>query len=152
MIKYLGLTCGIFGLDGIIKKWIDERKEKPEITLKKFRIICCRNKGAMYSLGEETPDRVRRISAFILTGVAMHWIYVVTSRKKNSIEKIGASLWFGGSLSNVWDRFTRKYVVDYIHIDVKLLRKIIFNISDVCIIIGGCISMLANVIRFLKEE
>ena len=88
MIKYLGLTCGIFGLDGIIKKWIDERKEKPQIALKKFRIICCRNKGAMYSLGEETPDRFRRISAFILTGVAMHWIYVVTSRKKNSIEKV----------------------------------------------------------------
>ena len=54
---------------------------------------------------------------------------------------------------NIHNQITlRKYVVDYIHIDVKLLRKIIFNISDVCIIIGGCISMLANVIRFLKEE
>ena len=152
MIRYFGMVCGIFGLDGFIKKRIDEKEEKPEIVVGNCKITRCRNKGAMYSVGEKYPDRVRMMSASMLAGIAIHWLHTIVGRKSSKVEKAGASLLLGGSISNVWDRFTRNYVVDYIHIDKKFLRKIIFNLSDVCIVIGGCITMLVSMLRFIKDE
>lgn len=151
-MKYLGMVCAIFSLDGIIKRRIDQKAKKTEKIFGKCKITRYRNEGAVYSIGEKYPKKVRVISALMLVGVAAHWLCVVNSRKGSKVEKVGTSLLFGGSLSNVWDRFTRKYVVDYIHIDMKYLRKIVFNISDVCIVIGGCITMIVTMFRFLKEE
>ena len=43
----------------------------------------------------------------------------------------------------LYDRFKRGYVVDYF--SFKFLRKVIFNISDICIIIGAVILMILGV-------
>lgn len=152
MIKYLRMVCGVFCLDSIIKKRIDEKEEEPDFILKKCKITRCRNKGVMYSIGKEYPEKIRVMSASVLAGVATYWFSSMVRPKNSRVEKIGASLLFGGSLSNVWDRFTRKYVVDYIHIDVKLLRNIIFNLSDICIVTGGCLTTVVNFVRILKEK
>lgn len=49
------------------------------------------------------------------------------------------ALLLGGAYSNTYDRLTRKYVVDYVSFPVKnaRLRKIVFNVSDFCIMIGA---------------
>ena len=40
-------------------------------------------------------------------------------------------------MSNIFDRFTRGYVVDYIRIKVKGLDKVIFNLGDIFILVGS---------------
>ena len=56
--------------------------------------------------------------------------------------KAGLSLLVGGAFSNTYDRLKRKYVVDYISFGVKWkgLRKVVFNVSDFCIIIGALLA------------
>lgn len=152
MLKYLGMVCSIVGLDGVIKHYIDKGEDKKKASLGKCEITRCRNKGAMYSIGEKYPKQVRYLSAAILAGVFFGWLNAVVGKKKIDVEKIGMSFLLGGSISNVWDRFKRKYVVDYIHLDVKYIKNIIFNLSDVCIVLGGCITMLVNVFRYIKEK
>lgn len=152
MLKYLGLVCSIVGLDGVIKHYIDKEEDKKKVTFGKCEITRCRNKGAMYSIGEKYPKQVRYLSVAVLAGVVFGWLKATVGRKKNIIEKIGMSFLLGGSISNVWDRFKRKYVVDYIHLDVKYIRNIIFNLSDVCIVLGGCITLLVNALRYIREK
>ena len=60
--------------------------------------------------------------------------------------KLGLSLLLGGAFSNTYDRFTREYVVDYFSFcsPWKGLNRIVFNISDFCIIIGSLIAVLST--------
>ena len=45
----------------------------------------------------------------------------------------------GGAFSNAYDRLKRGYVVDYFSLNLKWepLRRVVFNISDFCILIGA---------------
>ena len=52
-----------------------------------------------------------------------------------------------GAMGNVWDRIKRGYVVDYIHMDCNVLRKIVFNFADVCIAIGGIMLLVKECLK-----
>ena len=60
--------------------------------------------------------------------------------------KAGLALLLGGAYSNTYDRLTRRYVVDYVSFPVKnqRFRRIVFNISDFCILIGALLMTLAG--------
>ena len=62
----------------------------------------------------------------------------------NHLLRVGLSLLLGGGFSNTYDRLKRKYVVDYVSFNVKWkgLRKIVFNVSDFCIMIGALLIAL----------
>lgn len=152
MLKYLGMVCGIAGADGYIKKWIDEQKNVSVRKIGKCNITRFRNKGAFYSFGARYPDEIRRLSGVVLLGVLVNWLVVVCSKRKKSLEKWGATFLLSGSISNVWDRFYRKYVVDYIHLDIKGVRNIIFNLSDVCILLGGTMLTIGKLLGMKKEK
>lgn len=130
-------------LDGAIKYYMDTREEQFSWKRKCCTIRRCRNKGAMNSMGEDRPDVVRKLSVVVLLGVFVNWLELLFHRG-NRLQKMGGSLLLGGSSSNVLDRLTRHYVVDYIHIDKPWIRKIIFNISDVCIFLGGLLYLLGE--------
>ena len=59
---------------------------------------------------------------------------------------MGLSVLLGGSFSNTYDRLKRKYVVDYFSFNVKCcgIRRIVFNISDFCIMIGAAMAVLGT--------
>ena len=59
--------------------------------------------------------------------------------------KLGGALALGGGLSNLTDRMTKGYVTDYFSLNVKWdrLRRLVFNISDFCILIGTVIAGIA---------
>lgn len=62
----------------------------------------------------------------------------------NRLLRVGLALLLGGAFSNTYDRLKRKYVVDYLSFGVrwKGLRRIVFNVSDFCILIGAMLSAL----------
>ena len=41
-----------------------------------------------------------------------------------------------GALSNLFDRVKRGYVVDYFSFQLGWLKKVVFNIGDICIFLG----------------
>ncbi len=41
-----------------------------------------------------------------------------------------------GALSNLFDRVKRGYVVDYFSFQFGWLKKVVFNIGDLCIFLG----------------
>ena len=58
--------------------------------------------------------------------------------------RVGGTLVWGGELSNLNERITKGYVTDYFSFNVKSekLRRIVFNISDMCIAVGAVLAAL----------
>lgn len=146
---YAIIASAVFFLDLMIKNRVEwERTEGEEqkigggmLLLKKYH-----NKGAFLNTGEQKSGLVAVLSV-ILT-LAMTVLFLVTfSFRGSRTLKTGLALLLGGAYSNTYDRLRRHYVVDYVSFPVKnkMIRRIVFNISDFCIMIGALLMVLGSV-------
>lgn len=146
---YILIVLAIFLTDNRIKQYIEDNKEmhKSEKILN-GNIILERyhNKGAMLNFMQNNAKAVKVICSTLL-GLLLLFFAVILPKKGNHLLKLGLSLVLGGALSNVYERFKRGYVVDYF--SFKFLKKIVFNISDICIFLG---SFFIAVYSFLKKN
>lgn len=136
---------GDFFLKNYIESHVDEREER-EICRGKLLIRKHHNKGMMLNAGQKKRKLVAAISlvfTLLLTAVFL----VSLGHRGNHLLRLGLSLLLGGAFSNTYDRLHRGYVVDYVSFPVKWqgFRKIVFNCSDFCIIIGALISALGAI-------
>lgn len=144
---YLFLIAGIFLTEWKIKSYIEKNKEmhkKEEILGGNIIIERYHNKGAMLNFLENDVKVVKTISCTLL-GVILLMFLLLLPKKGDKLLKIAIALILGGALSNVVDRFTRGYVVDYF--SFKSLKKIVFNISDICIFIGSGFTVIHSLFK-----
>lgn len=141
MVVCIVSVLGIFFGD----LWIKDRIEKTggenfpvcfaggRLILKKYH-----NTGAMLDFGASRRTVVAVLSVILTILVTIAFVLSL-GRRGNHTLRAGLTLLLGGSFSNTYDRLKRKYVVDYLSFNVKWkwLRKIVFNFSDFCIIIGS---------------
>lgn len=147
-MRYAVLSVLIFILDLGIKNRIEEKKtegETEELLNGRLLLRKYHNKGAMLDAGEKRSGLVAIIS-LVLT-LAMTVVFLLTfSIKGGSLLKTGLALLLGGAYSNTYDRLRRHYVVDYVSFPVKnqVVRRIVFNVSDFCIMIGALCMVLGS--------
>ncbi len=109
-----------------------------EAVKRSFQEPPVKNTGfAMNRMGEK-PKLVAGVSA-LLTAGCMTALFLVPDRYQT-----GVALLLGGAFSNTRDRLVRKYVVDYIP-----AGKIYFNLSDLAIVFGAALTVIAS---FQEEE
>lgn len=137
-----GIFWGDFLLKNYIEKHVREREER-EICHGKFLIRRHHNRGMMLNAGQERR-RLVAVMSLAFTAVLTLIFIVSLGHRGNNLLRFGLSLLLGGAFSNTYDRLRRGYVVDYLSFPVKWqgFRKIVFNCSDFCIIIGALISAL----------
>ncbi len=142
------LSVGIFILDLFIKNRIERRMEEGEerplcggrLVIRKYH-----NRGAFRDMGEKRQKGVALLSLCLT--LFMTAVFLATfSFRGNAALKAGLALLLGGAYSNTYDRLARKYVVDYVSFPVKnkKLSRIVFNISDFCIIVGALLLALSG--------
>ncbi len=107
------------------------------------------NRGLALNALEGKPKLVKTLSAAAMcfcTGMAA----AVMTQKGHWIRKSGYICLLAGAASNLYDRFVREYVVDYIGLKTKWKKvtRITFNLGDVCIFAG----ILTVLLTFLKSE
>lgn len=120
-----------------VEKEIEEGSGKK--ALRGFVILTkYHNRGAFLNAGEKMPFLIRMLS-LMLTIFAAALFLCSFGLAGKSLLKWGLSLLLGGAFSNTYDRLKRGYVVDYFRLNIPCgpLRKIIFNISDFCIMAGA---------------
>lgn len=147
---YVAIVLAIFITEVKLKNYIEKNKEmhkKEEILHGNIIVERYHNKGAMLNFMEKDVKIVKTVSA-VLLGIIFLVFGSLLPKKGNHFMKLAISLVLGGALSNVYDRFTRGYVVDYF--SFKWLKKIVFNISDLCIFAGSAI--IALISMFKKES
>ena len=99
------------------------------IIPKFFNITYVENTGAAFSILSDNTMLIIIIS-FMLLFVLYKYVFV--GDKYNSVKM----LILGGVLSNLIDRIFRGYVIDYLDFNILGFSFPIFNIADICIVIG----------------
>ena len=151
VIIFAILAAGIFLLDLLIKNYIETHLEvgqEKSVCRGKLLIRRNHNRGAFLDAGEKRQKAVALLS--LLLTLFMTVVFLSTfSLRGNSTLRAGLALLLGGAYSNTYDRLTRNYVVDYVSFPVKnkRVRRVVFNISDFCIMIGALLMVLGDMRR-----
>lgn len=151
VIIFAILAAGIFLLDLLIKNYIETQLEvgqEKSVCRGKLLIRRYHNRGAFLDAGEKRQKAVALLS--LLLTLFMTVVFLSTfSLRGNSTLRAGLALLLGGAYSNTYDRLTRNYVVDYVSFPVKnkRVRRVVFNISDFCIMIGALLMVLGDMRR-----
>ncbi len=109
------------------------------------------NRGAMLNIGENKQKLIALLSV-ILTIIAVVVFIITLGSRGNNLLRIGLAFLLGGAFSNTYDRVKRKYVVDYFSFGVpwkgrfwQKLRNVVFNISDIFIILGATLTAIGEI-------
>ena len=145
---FIILLLSVFLGDLLLKKYIEAKfpddGEKPifggRILIRKLH-----NRGIALGGIADSPALVRRGTLGLIVGIAVYFI-VLLFRKGNAVRKTGTALLLGGALCNWFDRFHQGFVTDYFSLNVKWkkLKKLVFNISDLCIFIGVLLALVGG--------
>ncbi len=145
---YLGIIAGIFVLDFYIKKYIDEKykiRKRHALFGNLIYIQKYYNKGAAVNLLEAHPKLLKGIHTLLIVVVSV-WFYFSMKKPDGVLEKMGTAFLIGGGLNNLYDRYTKGHVVDYIKFEFgpAWFRRLIFNVSDFFVFIGGILAVLGQ--------
>ncbi|MBU0630771.1 MAG: signal peptidase II [Candidatus Margulisbacteria bacterium] len=102
-----------------------------------------RNTGAAFSI---LTGKSPFLSVIGLVAVALMIYFHYRLPANEKVAQTGLALMLGGSIGNLFDRFARHYVIDYI--DLKVWP--VFNLADIMINLGVALIILA--ILFQNKE
>lgn len=131
-------------LKGYFEGVYDFKKQKL-IMKNTIRLRKYHNPGAFLNMMEKKKKLLHIISVLFTFVIAVFFLFTLC-HKGNRILKLGLSLLLGGAFSNTYDRLSRNYVIDYFSFcsPFPKLNRIVFNISDFCIIIGTLLTVLGS--------
>lgn len=146
---YVGIIAGIFTLDFFIKRYVDKKYVRKEKHSKLGGLVYVEkyyNDGAALNLLEEWPGLLKILQTAFMVAVCS-WLYFSVRRNGAAgIGKVGLAFLAGGGLSNLFDRYIKGHVVDYIGFQFgpKWFQRIIFNVSDFFVFIGGVLVVVGH--------
>lgn len=143
---FVSLILGIFKSDNYLKERMERQLlpgENREVCGGRLLLRMHHNRGAMLGLGRKQGIIVTTLSLVFTVFASVAFILSLGIYGSNLL-RTGLSLLLGGAFSNTYDRLKQQYVTDYVSFNVKWkpLRKLVFNVSDFCIILGAMLSAL----------
>ena len=104
-----------------------------------FNLTLCYNNGAAWSILEN-----QKILIIILTLIALFIIYhFIYCFKKNTRNNVAFGLIMGGLSGNLIDRIIFSHVRDFLDFYIFGYDFPVFNIADICIVIGVILLIIA---------
>lgn len=146
---WIGFIISIIAFEWVMKRKMDQTlKVNESIPIWNGKIILKKyyNKGIAFDRFSKYPKLIIGITSTFIIGL-FAWLIVLLGTPKQLIKKFALSLLLGGAISNLLDRITKYYVMDYFSFSWKKIRHIVFNIADFCIFIGSILLFFL----FLKE-
>ena len=155
-MKYLLLVAILFYIDYYYKRKV-ESEMKPGRDTKivaggKILIRRVDNKGAAGGILKGKSSYVKVASTAAAALAAIRFLTLLPA-KKRVLRKGAYAFFLAGALSNLYDRWVRGSVTDYISLvsrRVKSVQRIVFNLGDVFILIGGVTLFILNMFRRKK--
>ena len=155
MFGFLTLGTTMTMADLALKNRIDSQKDEDfprELDGSKGMIMLYKNHNDGFSFGVLRGSRLVELVPVCLTsGIAGIWAYLMSVRGR-WMEKIALTFVLAGGASNLIDRLTKGYVVDYICVQWKALKKVVFNLADVFIMVGCGLMIAVNALDTLKDR
>lgn len=150
-MEFLGLMAGLFGLDIFLKGKIEGQNSEDfprdmEGTNGKIRLYRNHNAGFCFGLLKKKTELVKLLPMAVTSAAAGIFVWLST-RKGELARKFGFAMVTAGAASNLYDRLVRGYVVDYFSFQFGLLKKVVFNIGDLCIFFGTVILAVRDLLE-----
>ena len=151
----LTIAGGIFLLDYKIKEHIDSTRlqgSKEEVLGGRLLLWNCHNKDKSLVKVKIVRENCQELAAAGMGCVAgEYWHQLLHGG--NKLSRAGLAMILGGGMSNYTDRRNKGYVTDYVSLNVKKkeIRKIVFNLSDVCIAAGTILWAAGNLFSYRKK-
>ena len=145
-------VLALLGIDQLIKYFVDlYLKNRPAVTVIRnvLQLNYLENDGAMMGfMGGKTA----LMTTLAVIGVAVMLVVIFSGLIKDRVDYWCCLFMIAGGLGNIIDRAFRGYVIDYICVQWKALKKVVFNLADVFIMIGCGLLVLANVADLIKGK
>ncbi len=146
MLRYFSTLCSVFCLDYATKRLAENKLPygiSKEVIKNKLYWKRIKNNGMAYNTLEQKPNVVRGVASVL----SLYCFYTMHKEAKNGNTKTayGLAMLLGGAFGNLYDRFTKGGVTDFIYIKAK--KAPIFNIADIAIAFGGIIYFVTNLTK-----
>ena len=139
------IAAAVFMTDYGIKKWAEKNlrgKKRQPIGKTGCSLVLVHNKGFAGSKMKDRPEIVKRVHTIILFLFGLLCVMCGYFKKGKEMTALGLSMVLGGGASNLYDRWKQGFVTDYLGLPVA--KKLVFNLSDLCIFAGAVIAMLGE--------
>lgn len=144
------------GVDLALKWWIEQQEPEdfPRSAEKtRGKIMLYRNHNAGFPFGflQKHAEVVRNLP-LVVTSMLAGILCYLASKKGKTVHKAALALVIGGSISNLYDRFVRRYVIDYFSLQFGFLKKVVFNLGDICVFVGSMVLLLLEMLRQTNDQ
>lgn len=146
---FIILLLSVFLIDLLLKKYVEakvEDKEEHSFAGGKILVRKLHNDGLAFGAMADHPKLIQRGTLGMLGIMTVYFIWLLFQPGRKA-QKTGISMAIGGGFCNWFDRFHQGFVTDYFsfHTRWKKLKSVVFNLSDLCIFIGGILYLIGNV-------
>lgn len=144
------LAAGDLFFKWLIEKQDQERFPRP-LAKTGGKILLYRNHNAGFPFGfmEQYGELVRTVPLVVISGLGGVFCYLL-QKKGNMVRKAGLAILLGGAISNLYDRYVRRYVVDYFSFQFGWLKKVVFNLGDLCVFAGAGILTAVELVQEIR--
>lgn len=149
---YLTLILSIIVFEVVIKTFLEKNHLYGRYLLKNHIYInAMDNYGVSGGFFNQYSEKLKKILFLFLSGfTCIYLLLIVFNRRISKITKLSFALLLGGGWSNVLDRYRFGYVKDYFSIKFdkfKKLSKLVFNLADIFIFIGGVLYIIRRILK-----
>lgn len=133
-----------FAGDEISKEWarVNLAGKDKSFFGGRIKLMLRENRGFAMNRFESNRKAVVTVSAAVFAVLLVFYIPVVFDSGYRAVRP-GFSLLFAGAAGNVYDRLVKGRVTDFIN--VSFFNKIVFNIADVLIVVGGLMAVIGDI-------
>jgi len=139
-IYLLTVTLPIVILDQATKVWALSLKDGGQIVVFEswWSFIYAENRGALWGIGGNFPDFYRKLIFLGLSSlITLFIVYLLLAYSENRLMKFVYGFVLGGAAGNLYDRFFRGYVIDFIDWHAgDYYHWPTFNIADAAIVVA----------------
>ena len=130
-----------------------DKLKRKEICDGRIELRKVHNKGMVMGAGEKYPETTRLASGLVCLDTGIHAIGV-WRKGRGFWRSFAVALTLAGAISNTYDRFVRRYVVDYFGFKTryKKLNRVTFNLADMFIFLGSGILLIADLFGTDKKR
>lgn len=114
-------------------------------------IYYCTNTGSAFSFLADKSWGIYVLSGIsLVVGLVIVYLMVIAARNKMNLISLSLCLIASGAFGNLVDRFTLHHVIDFIRFDFGSYTFPIFNVADICAVIGTILFIL--IVIFGKDR
>lgn len=149
LVKILVMIILLILVDQIIKFYIENTNENIDILNGFVKFTYSQNTGGAFGIWQNSLLSIV-ITNIIVLGIIIRFI-TINFDKIDWETRICLSLILAGGTSNFLDRIFRGYVVDFIDFN-QYISFPIFNLADICIVIGWILFAFLTIRYAVKEN